>query len=51
MDAAFPACIFLLNESLKLFDFGFALDDDFLGVGEDIADSRGDKLVEDVKLH
>ena len=51
MDTAFAAGIFLLDEPLELFDFGFALDDDFLSVGEDIADGWGDELVEDVKLH
>ena len=51
MNTAFSAGIFLFDETLKLFDFRFALNDYFFSVSEDITDGRGDKLVENVKLH
>ena len=51
MCASFSAVIFLFDESLKFSDFGFALNDNFLGVGEEISDCGGDELVEYIELH
>ena len=52
MSASLPAAIvFLLDESLEFPDFGFALNNNFLSVGEEVSYSRGDELVEYIELH
>ena len=51
VDTVFATDALRFAETFKFFDFGFALDDYFLSIGEEVANGGGDQLIEDVKFH